>query len=116
MLAQLKVTRTLVIGGPRVVGSSVLGQLPSPTRLGGSNAYDTSIAVTRASLLWGVPDNIVYVTDGKDPMQAALLGGALGRINASLLVSPLGAVTAQRTIARTNPLRQDVTQIVAIRK
>jgi putative cell wall-binding protein len=115
-LTQMGVRKTLVIGDQHVVGSGVLAGLPSPTRLGGSNAYKTSTAVAKASLLWGVPDNIVYVTDGTEPMETALLGGALGRINATLLVSPRGPATAQRTIAKTYSLHQDVTQIVAIEK
>jgi len=115
-LKQLGITRTLVIGGTRAVSDRVAAQLPSPTRVGGPNPYATSDAVVSQSILRGVPDNIVYVTNGENLMQTALLGATLGRSGALLLVSRGGAATAQRTIARSPALHEDVTRLVAIER
>ena len=86
-LSSLNIGKTLVIGGPQVVGDALLGGLPSPTRLGGPDQYATSHAVATESVARGLPGNIVYAADGTKPMDAALLGAAVGRLNGILVLS-----------------------------
>lgn len=114
-IQQLNITRTLVIGSPKAVSNAVAGQLPLPERLAGSTPYRTSNVVARASVHWGVPDNIVYTASAGQPVQTALLGAALGRTGALLLLSP-NLKAAQRTIASTLYLRRDVNQLIGVQK
>jgi len=110
------VTGALVIGDAAVVSDAVMSQLPAPTRLGGADAYGTSRAVLSESRRRGVPDNIVYTTDGKSAMETSLLGSAVGRIGGLGLMSPGGSQTALRTIAQSKTLREVVTGVVAVEK
>ncbi len=87
-LSSLNITTTLVIGGPQWISDSVLGALPGAKRLGGANQFATSKAVVAESMARGLPDNIVYVADGSRPMDAALLGAAVGRTTGVMLLSP----------------------------
>ncbi|MGI8624312.1 MAG: cell wall-binding repeat-containing protein, partial [Solirubrobacteraceae bacterium] len=87
-LKSLKIDKTLVIGGPQQISDSVMGQLPSPTRLGGADQYETSRAVAAESGARGLPSNVVYVADGNRPMDAALLGAAVGRLTGIMVLSP----------------------------
>lgn len=97
-LSSLNINKTLVVGGPQWVSDGVLRQLPGVSRLGGANQYATSRAVVAESRARGLPSNIVYVADGARPMDAALLGGAVGRLTGMMVLSraPLYA-TAART-------------------
>ncbi|WP_242966885.1 S8 family serine peptidase [Desulfosporosinus sp. FKA] len=47
-LKELKVSKTLVIGGTAVISSAVEDQLPLPQRIAGNTAYDTTAAVLQA--------------------------------------------------------------------
>jgi len=87
-LASLDINKTLVIGGPSSVSDTVLGPLPSPTRLGGADQYGTSQAVVTESKARGLPGNVVYVADGSQPMDAALLGGVAARATGMLVLAP----------------------------
>lgn len=97
-LTSLNISRTLVIGDAAQVGNAVMAALPSPKRLGGSDQYATSRAVIEESLSRGLPSNIVYVADGARPMDAALLGFAVGRSTGIMALTP-GA--ASQTAAGT---------------
>lgn len=91
-LASLDIDKTLVIGGTGQVGSGVEAALQSgsrsPDRLGGADQYATSRAVLHESRLRGLPDNVVYVADGNRPMDAALVGPAVGRTTGLLALTP----------------------------
>lgn len=113
-LRTLNINRTLVVGGAHVIGPGVTSQLPTPKQVGGSNLYTTSRAVVGQSLQRGVPDNIIYVTNGRNLIDTALLGATLGRTGAMLLLSPTTAA-AQKTIARMRPLNGDAQRIVTVR-
>lgn len=112
-LRDLAIDRTLVIGGRKVIDDAVMGQLPSPRRLGGTNAFRTSARVLTEQRLRGVPDNVVYVTNGRSRMRTALLGAAVGRIGGLQLVSPKGAKSARRTVERSRKLRGSVQRLIA---
>lgn len=45
VIKELSVTQSLVIGGTVVVGQKVMDQLPFPSRISGTTAYDTAAAV-----------------------------------------------------------------------
>ncbi|MDQ3629669.1 MAG: glycoside hydrolase [Actinomycetota bacterium] len=87
-LRSLNIDKTLVVGGPSSVSGTVLGQLPSATRLGGADQYATSKAVVAESGARGLPGNVVYVADGSKPMDAALLGGVAARATGMLVLAP----------------------------
>ncbi|MDQ6607610.1 MAG: glycoside hydrolase [Actinomycetota bacterium] len=96
-LKALGITRTFVIGDTSVVSAAVVGQLPAPQRIGGSDVYTTSSALLKPSVLRGVPDNVAYVTDGTNPMETALLGAPVGRIGGLELVARGGRGAVDRT-------------------
>jgi len=100
-LSSLKITKTLVIGGSDTVSAAVLSQLPSPTRLGGADQYETSRAVVAESKARGLPSNAVYVADGAQPMDAVLLGGAAARGTGILMLvpAPLHAAAASQALS-----------------
>lgn len=99
-LAALNIDRTLVIGGTGQVSSALMATLPSPKRLGGADQYATSKSVVAESVTRGLPGNIVYAASGARPMDAALLGFAVGRLTGNMVLSP-GTVsqTASATAA-----------------
>ena len=92
-LASLSIAKTLVIGGLGQVSDAVKGRLPAPTRLGGSDQYETSRAVAAESIARGLPGNLVYVADGTQPMDAAMLASVVGRTTGIMLLgaAPLSA-------------------------
>ena len=98
-LSTLDINRTLVIGDASQVSDSTMAALPgTATRLGGSDRYATSKAVVAESLSRGLPSNVVYAASGDRPMDAALLGFAVGRSTGILELTP-GA--ASQTAADT---------------
>ncbi|MFC4713039.1 cell wall-binding repeat-containing protein [Planococcus dechangensis] len=72
-LSKLGVKNTLVIGGTGAVSAKVASELPSSTRISGSNRYETSLAVAK---YFGSPSDTVYVATGT-AFADALAGGAL---------------------------------------
>jgi putative cell wall-binding protein len=89
MLAQLDITRTLVIGDTSQISNATMGALQgTATRLGGADRYATSKAVVAESVSRGLPSNIVYAASGDRPMDAALLGPAVGRATGILELTP----------------------------
>jgi hypothetical protein len=64
------------------------------TRLGGADQYATSLAVAGQSVARGLPSNVVYVADSTNPMDAAVLGAAVGRATGIMVLSPGSATPA----------------------
>ena len=87
-LSSLNIATTLVIGDTAQVSNAVMAMLPGATRLGGADQYATSQAVAGQSVARGLPSNVVYVTDGARPMDAALLGAIVGRTTGIMLMTP----------------------------
>ncbi len=81
-LNDLRITKTLIIGGEKVVAPDVLSQLPFPTRLSGYTSYDTAAAVLQAFPPQGNP---VYLATGEN-YPDALAGSVLAAQNGSMLV------------------------------
>ena len=92
-LGALSITNTLVVGGAGSVSDAVLASLPGAKRLGGADPYAVSRAVVTESVARGLPTNMVYVADGQQPFDAALLGTVVARAGGLLLLAP-GADTA----------------------
>lgn len=86
-LSSFGITKTLVIGGPLAISTSVEGQLPAPKRLGLVDVNDTSEAVVQESIARRLPRNIVYVTDSSRSMDAAVLGAAVARVGGLSLMA-----------------------------
>ena len=99
-LRDLGITRTIVIGTNRWVNASVLTALPTPQRLGGSNAVATSRVVVAQSRRWGLPTNIVFSTNLTRRMDTAVMGAAVARIGGLLVLSPGGAPEAQKVLGQ----------------
>jgi putative cell wall-binding protein len=100
-LQALGITRTFVIGDTQAVSPAVMGQLPAPVRIGGPDIYATSAALIRPSVTRGVPDNIVYMTDGRNLIENALLGAPVGRIGGLQLIArgkPAAAAKSARAL------------------
>ena len=88
-LTSLNINRTLVIGDAGTVSNGVMSGLPGTAkRLGGSDVYGTSREVAAESVLRGLPSNVVYVAGGTRPMDAALLGFAVGRSTGIMVLAP----------------------------
>jgi len=107
-ISALNVNRAIIVGSTGVVSAAVATTLSGApnnltvTRLGGADQYATSSAVVGESIARGLPRNIVYAADGNEPMHAALLGAAVGRVGGLLVLSQAGAVgPAGATV--TNP-------------
>ena len=92
-LSALNITTTLVVGGTGTVSESVRASLPGAKRLDGADVAAVSRSVVAESVARGLPANIVYVTDAAQPLDAALVGAAIGRVTGVQLLVP-GADTA----------------------
>ena len=88
-LRDLNIPKTYVIGTTRWVSDAVLRSLPHPTRVAGrrSDPATTSRFVVRQSLAWQVPSNVLFLTNVRKPMSAALVGSAAGRTGAQLALA-----------------------------
>jgi hypothetical protein len=105
----LDVTRAIIVGSTGVVSAAVATTLSSAapagsgltvTRLSGVDQFATSAAVVGESIARGLPRNIVYVANGNEPMHAALLGAAVGRVGGLLIMTPDGSAgTAAATLS-----------------
>ena len=88
----LDIDTALVIGGTDDIGADVFTAIDASVenveRLGGADQYATSRAVVAESLERGLPDNLAYVADGSRPIDGALLGPAVGRVNALMILAP----------------------------
>ncbi|MDP9441414.1 MAG: cell wall-binding repeat-containing protein [Actinomycetota bacterium] len=107
------ITKTLVVGSTGVISSGVESQLPNPTRLGGGDQFATSNSVLAESVARGLPRNMVYVADGNEPMQGALLGATVARMGGLLTLTPGGDAGAAESNVNAFGLRPHVDRIVA---
>ena len=100
-ISSLGIERALIVGGAAAVGPAVEAQLATSLggaanvrRLGGADRYETSQAVLLESRARGLPANVVYVADGERPVDAAVLGAAVGRLNGLMLLAPSASAAA----------------------
>lgn len=80
--AMANYTKTYVIGGPNAVSEKVKKQLPSPTRIQGSDRYETSIAIAKKLEM---PTSEVFVATGEG-FADALAGSVLAANNGDPIV------------------------------
>jgi putative cell wall binding repeat protein len=83
-LTALNIPRTIVVGSSRFVGTA---GLPAPHRISASTPSGTSRLVTVQARRWGLPDNVVFATDARRKMDAAVMGAAGSRIGGMFLLS-----------------------------
>jgi len=114
-LRALNITNTLVVGGDASIGGAVLTALPGAKRLGGSDQYAVSRAVVTESVARGLPTNMVYVADGQQPFDAALLGTVAGRAGGLLLLAPGADPVAAEQSLTTLGLQSGVDRLVTAR-
>ena len=107
-ISSFGIRRALIVGGTQSVNAGVATQLSTMLgaanvrRLEGADAYATSEAVVAEGRTRGLATNVVYVADGARPVDAAVVGAAVGRLNGLLLLRP-SADTAS-AVARLNTL------------
>ncbi|HVM36604.1 MAG TPA: cell wall-binding repeat-containing protein [Actinomycetota bacterium] len=77
-LEDLDITSTFVVGGTNVISDEVMGLLPEPQRLDGTTTFEVSTSVMKASVELGVPQNILYASNGT-VTDAALLAASVAR-------------------------------------
>jgi putative cell wall-binding protein len=115
-LAALDIGQTLVIGDASQVSDATMAALPGTAkRLGGAGPVATSKAVIDESTIRGLPANIVYAASSERPMDAALLGFAVGRSTGILELTPGAASqTAAATTQANGLVGVGVDRIVAV--
>jgi putative cell wall-binding protein len=93
-LGHVRAQRSVVAGGSGVVPNSVVAQLPSPTRVAGSDRYGTSTAVAAwASRL--MPATDVLLSSGEPAaLVDTLAGGQFGRVTLYAKATTMPATTA----------------------
>lgn len=101
ILDRLGLERTLIVGGPAVVGEAVAAEMTNPVRVAGDNRVATSVAV--AEQLWGTPthgpQSYVFTNlDRADGWAIALAGAPL----AASRVAPQIAVRADSLPTETS--------------
>jgi len=88
-MTDLNTTKTAVIGGTSSISDATMAQLPSPTRVAGTNRYTTALKVSDYFFA-SIPKDAVFIASGADAnLSDALAGGALGRIMILTTPSPL---------------------------
>jgi len=93
-ISSLGIKKALIVGASGSVNPGVEAQLNTllgagnVKRLGGADQYETSEAVLGEARTRGLPANVVYVADGARPIDAALLGAAVGRLTGLMLLTP----------------------------
>lgn len=77
-LTELGVQNTFVIGGTGAISSSVMGELPNPERIAGSNRYLTSLALADRFF----ESNLMFIATGTNASGGAdaISGGALAAL------------------------------------
>ena len=83
-LAELKVTRTILVGGPAVVPNRLESLVPDPQRYGGADCYATNAEVLQA--LQPNPEK-VYAATGKDFADALAGAAVAAQTNAWLILT-----------------------------
>ncbi|MGH9150110.1 MAG: cell wall-binding repeat-containing protein [Acidimicrobiales bacterium] len=96
-ISTLNLTNTLIVGGTAAISDAAAAQLPAVQRLSGADAAAVSEAVLVESVARGLPRNIVYVTDSAQPIDAAVLGYAVGKLGGLALAVPGADVAMARS-------------------
>jgi len=94
----LAIPRSIVVGSGRYVSAGVMAALPNAQRLSGRTPIATSRVVMAQSRRWGLPTNVVFSTNVRRKMDAAVMGAAGARIGGVLLLSPSNAAGAARLL------------------
>ena len=94
-IADLDPKTSLVAGGPSVVSDSVMAQLPSPTRAGGSDRYGTCALLNDYGVTNGLSYASVGLATGASFPDALTMGPAVAADNGLLLLTaPSGPSSA----------------------
>ncbi len=86
-LTDLGITKTYVLGGAAVVDANVVGKLPSPTRLAGTDRYATARAIAEWGEANGARMDLLVVATGENFPDALSVSGLLGLSPYPLLLS-----------------------------
>ena len=94
LLAEWGTTSTVVGGGPAAGATGIENALPSPTRLGGADRYETAALLAGFSLTHGlIPDRVMLVT-GKSFPDAISSSSLAQHARAPLLLTRPDALAA----------------------
>jgi putative cell wall-binding protein len=117
-ITSLGIKKALIVGGTGVVNGGVEASLvttlgaPNVRRVGGMDVYETSEAILNEMKLRGLPLNVVYVADGARPIDGALLGSAVGRVNGGMLLTPSASTATADTRLTTAGLDAGVDRTI----
>ncbi|HET7489529.1 MAG TPA: hypothetical protein VFJ85_16500 [Acidimicrobiales bacterium] len=111
------VANIIIVGDTSAVSASVATSIQTttgitPKRLSGADLYATANAVVTESVTRGMPKNVVYASDGANPMHSALLGAEVARLGGLLLPVPGGTVANATSALATLGLAGGVDRIV----
>jgi len=103
-ITSLGITKVLIVGGTQAVNAPVeasLNAIPqlagNVRRLNGADVNATSDLALTEEKTRGLPINVVYVADGTRPIDGALLGAAVGRLNGGMLLTPSASTDMAQT-------------------
>lgn len=104
-LESLNTESSVIIGGEAAVSTNVEDQLPSPTRIGGEDRYETSVKVAEALMEETSVDTVV-VTNGKSPdhmaaMVAAKYGAPVIYVKGDEIPESVNAFLEENSFERT---------------
>ncbi|MHB1533568.1 MAG: cell wall-binding repeat-containing protein [Acidimicrobiales bacterium] len=112
-LTALHISHTLVVGDSGSLSAAMVGRLPAPLRLAGSDSAATSAQVARHAL-GQLPHNVVYSVDPSQPVDAAVLGAATARLGGQLILAS-GAAQAERSLSVLG-ITPSVDRLVVVRQ
>jgi BNR repeat-like domain/ell wall binding domain 2 (CWB2) len=112
-LRALAIDRTLVIGGEESISDGAMAQLPQPQRIGDGDAASVSLSVLAESRRRGLPWNVVFAGRASRRMDAAVMGAAVGRIGALMLLTPGGAKAAGAALSALG-MRDNVDHLMVV--
>lgn len=91
-LVRMGATSSLIAGGPSVVGTGVEALLPSPTRKGGADRYETCALLADYAASQGMTYGTIGVTIGTNFPDALAAGPMLAQQNGMLILAPATAL------------------------
>lgn len=118
-IKSLGIKKVLIVGSSGSVSPGVQADLNTSlgagnvTRIEGADQYETSQAVLTEARRRGLPANVVYVADGSRPIDATVLGAAVGRLNGLMLLTPSASTAAAQSRLTTLGLDPLVDRVVA---
>jgi hypothetical protein len=107
-ISSLGITNVVIPGGTQSVNAGVEAALttllgaPNVTRIAGGDQLAVSENLLTAAQSRGLPSNVVYVAAAGRPVDAAVLGAAVGRLAGQMLLVPGASSTGAQ--ARLNAL------------